>query len=168
MDDREVWWERVRNIRADSRTWWWWWWTETTYLAWQREIKCCEERERRQTQTLILTFSFSFVDLARACTLVPSSQLRSVSDHFTKGSRNFRPSSHRRVWCPTNSFPVFYSANTALTAFSFEFLPANQNLSICCRSISFFNPGVPNYISQILHSNPKRRFRWIIFLVLCW
>ena len=26
MDDREVWWERVRNIRADSVTWWWWWW----------------------------------------------------------------------------------------------------------------------------------------------
>ena len=26
MDDREVWWEKVRNIRADSVTWWWWWW----------------------------------------------------------------------------------------------------------------------------------------------
>ena len=24
MDDRKVWWERVRNIRADSATWWWW------------------------------------------------------------------------------------------------------------------------------------------------
>ena len=23
MDDREVWWERVRNIHADSTTWWW-------------------------------------------------------------------------------------------------------------------------------------------------
>ena len=25
MDNREVWRERVRNIRADSTTWWWWW-----------------------------------------------------------------------------------------------------------------------------------------------
>ena len=25
MDNREVWRERVRNIRADSATWWWWW-----------------------------------------------------------------------------------------------------------------------------------------------
>ena len=25
MEDREVWRERVRNIRADSPTWWWWW-----------------------------------------------------------------------------------------------------------------------------------------------
>ena len=25
MDDREVWQERVRNIRADSVRWWWWW-----------------------------------------------------------------------------------------------------------------------------------------------
>ena len=24
LDDREVWWERVRDIRADSATWWWW------------------------------------------------------------------------------------------------------------------------------------------------
>ena len=26
MDNRGVWWVRVRNIRADSATWWWWWW----------------------------------------------------------------------------------------------------------------------------------------------
>ena len=25
MNDREKWWERVRDIRA-SGTWWWWWW----------------------------------------------------------------------------------------------------------------------------------------------
>ena len=25
-DNREVWRERVRDIRADSLTWWWWWW----------------------------------------------------------------------------------------------------------------------------------------------
>ena len=26
MDDRDVWRERVREIRADGSTWWWWWW----------------------------------------------------------------------------------------------------------------------------------------------
>ena len=26
MNDRETWWERVRDIRATSVTWWWWWW----------------------------------------------------------------------------------------------------------------------------------------------
>ena len=26
MNDREKWWERVRDIRAASTTWWWWWW----------------------------------------------------------------------------------------------------------------------------------------------
>ena len=26
MDDREGWWERVREICADGATWWWWWW----------------------------------------------------------------------------------------------------------------------------------------------
>ena len=25
MDHREVWQNKVRNIRADSTTWWWWW-----------------------------------------------------------------------------------------------------------------------------------------------
>ena len=26
MNDREKWWERVRDIRAGGSTWWWWWW----------------------------------------------------------------------------------------------------------------------------------------------
>ena len=26
MNDREVWRERVRDIRASCTTWWWWWW----------------------------------------------------------------------------------------------------------------------------------------------
>ena len=26
MNDREEWWERVRDIRATSAIWWWWWW----------------------------------------------------------------------------------------------------------------------------------------------
>ena len=25
MNDREKWWERVRDIRASGTTWWWWW-----------------------------------------------------------------------------------------------------------------------------------------------
>ena len=25
MEDREGWWERIREFRADSATWWWWW-----------------------------------------------------------------------------------------------------------------------------------------------
>ena len=52
----------------------------------------------------------------------------------------------RHVRPPTNSFLVFYFA--ALTAFPFEFLPANQNslsMSICCRYVSIFNLGVCCY-----------------------
>ena len=26
MNDREKWWERVRDIRASGMAWWWWWW----------------------------------------------------------------------------------------------------------------------------------------------
>ena len=26
MNNREEWWERVRDIRAGGTTWWWWWW----------------------------------------------------------------------------------------------------------------------------------------------
>ena len=26
MNDREKWWERVRDIHAYGMTWWWWWW----------------------------------------------------------------------------------------------------------------------------------------------
>ena len=29
MDDRDGWWERVREICASSATWWWWWWYYT-------------------------------------------------------------------------------------------------------------------------------------------
>ena len=54
---------------------------------------------------------------------------------------------YRRVTWSSNSFPVFYLASTALTAFSFAFIPANQKTSICCRSISTFNP---NYITPLL------------------
>ena len=26
MNDREKWWEKVRDVRAGGTTWWWWWW----------------------------------------------------------------------------------------------------------------------------------------------
>ena len=26
MNDREKWWERVKDIRVSGTTWWWWWW----------------------------------------------------------------------------------------------------------------------------------------------
>ena len=26
MNDREKWWEMVKDIRAGGTTWWWWWW----------------------------------------------------------------------------------------------------------------------------------------------
>ena len=26
VNDREKWWERVRDIHASGTTWWWWWW----------------------------------------------------------------------------------------------------------------------------------------------
>ena len=33
MDNKKVWRERVRNIRADSATWWWWrWWFLILFL----------------------------------------------------------------------------------------------------------------------------------------
>ena len=34
MNDREKWWERVRDIRASSTTWWWWWWWWYTEYLW--------------------------------------------------------------------------------------------------------------------------------------
>ena len=35
MNNREVWQERVRNIRADSTIWWWWWYIlNTNNLPW--------------------------------------------------------------------------------------------------------------------------------------
>ena len=32
MDNRERWWQRVRDMRADTTTWWWWWWYLIIYL----------------------------------------------------------------------------------------------------------------------------------------
>ena len=52
------------------------------------------------------------------------------------------------IWQLTNSFPVSYLAPTTLMTFSFEFPSANQNsLLICCRCISVFKLGFPNYFT---------------------
>ena len=32
MDATEAWWERIRDIRADSATWWWWWYKDYIYI----------------------------------------------------------------------------------------------------------------------------------------
>ena len=35
MNDREMWRERVRDIRASGTTWWWWWWWWWWWFIWQ-------------------------------------------------------------------------------------------------------------------------------------
>ena len=40
MNDREEWWERVRDIRATSAIWWWWWWRlPRTWLTWKEKVR---------------------------------------------------------------------------------------------------------------------------------
>ena len=41
MDDREGWWERVRDIRADGVTWWWWWWKLVWIQSFSSSWLCC-------------------------------------------------------------------------------------------------------------------------------
>ena len=36
MNDKEKWWERVRDIRAGGTTWWWWWWYIYTWEKWRQ------------------------------------------------------------------------------------------------------------------------------------
>ena len=67
--------------------------------------------------------------------------------------RKFRLSSHHHVcnchlYIVTSHsqltlFLVSYPASTALTVFLFDFLPANQKLSIYCQCISIFKPRYP-------------------------
>ena len=63
MNDREKWWERVRDIRATSTTWWWWWlqyifnvfeWTRKS-IPWSWHLK----RTINKLVTKKLTFIFS-------------------------------------------------------------------------------------------------------------
>ena len=42
MNDREKWWERVRDIRATSTIWWWWWWQYANCVS------CKEIRHRKK------------------------------------------------------------------------------------------------------------------------
>ena len=53
MDDSEVWRKRVRNIRADSRTWWWWWWWY--FLIYLSLIEVCNFVDSFNIQTFYRT-----------------------------------------------------------------------------------------------------------------
>ena len=33
IDDREGWWERIREICVGSVTWWWWWWKPNIFIS---------------------------------------------------------------------------------------------------------------------------------------
>ena len=47
MNDKEMWRERVRDIRATSTTWWWWW---LVWLAWLKlRPKCFSKAEKTFT-----------------------------------------------------------------------------------------------------------------------
>ena len=39
MDDRDRWWERVREICAGSTTWWWWWWVMDDRDGWWERVR---------------------------------------------------------------------------------------------------------------------------------
>ena len=39
MNDREKWWERVRDIRVTSMTWWWWWYISKLADCWQEWLE---------------------------------------------------------------------------------------------------------------------------------
>ena len=45
MDDREGWWERVKEIHAGGVTWWWWWWWQfffsSSILVWSLLTGIC-------------------------------------------------------------------------------------------------------------------------------
>ena len=52
MDDREGWWERVRDFRADGVTWWWWWWWLSFYkdgfgIKWLMKIDMLLNKETK-------------------------------------------------------------------------------------------------------------------------
>ena len=44
MDDRDRWWERVREIGVCSVTWWWWWWwiasDQLSWVIWYQIHPC--------------------------------------------------------------------------------------------------------------------------------
>ena len=94
MNDREKWWERVRDICAGGTTWWWWWYVciyiyyvvfygvcikhhfnilEPVVISIQRPTLCREreretDRQRAHTQTrvsLFSSFKISFTSLVQ-------------------------------------------------------------------------------------------------------
>ena len=78
MDDREVWWERVKDIRADGVTWWWWWWWSYIYDLTDRK-------------------NFSNKSISKYNSLNPCSchlsilQLLFICGNFPKKKKNLRP-----------------------------------------------------------------------------
>ena len=55
MDNRKVWWERIKNICVDRLTWWWWWFKHCIYVSIRKEKhhhRQCVSRVR-----ILLTFS---------------------------------------------------------------------------------------------------------------
>ena len=136
-------------------------------------------REGGQTQTLNYLSRFN-CSSNHACSLVSSSQLHVWCETpFQSSPRNrggnFRLSSHRCVWCPTNCFCLVssgrwltlswvFSPITALPAFSFEFLPWRKQYQILVfRSllgsvmfVSVFSLKLDSSISWILIGDGNR------------
>ena len=52
MNDKEKWWERVRDIHAGSMTWWWWWWlTQERMSPWHRGKNAWLQHQSIRVQT---------------------------------------------------------------------------------------------------------------------
>ena len=57
MNDREKWWERVRDIRASSMTWWWWW----NICTWNHLTVCEQMSSKNLFKNNIITYQlFSY------------------------------------------------------------------------------------------------------------
>ena len=65
MDDRDEWWERVREIRAGSATgWWWWWWLHMQIntgckRVWSTVLRFCAHTLKLAMSLRILQFCLS-------------------------------------------------------------------------------------------------------------
>ena len=67
MDDKEGWWEKFREIRANSMTWWWW------YFVWPYKLIFFIKR-----------LTFMFFSIIFACTANVSANIRFFSPDFQK------------------------------------------------------------------------------------
>ena len=54
MNDREKWWERVRDIHATSTTWWWWWFSPTS-------IHTCQTMKENSGQSTVRVHASMYV-----------------------------------------------------------------------------------------------------------